>query len=1365
MRKNNQTTPPHPGLHIKEKVLPADLSVKAAAELLGVGRPAVSNLLNGNAALSPEMALRLEKTFGVSQQKLLQMQANFDQYQTRIRDQNVEVRTYVPSFLKITAREIEQWADGNLEARSRLPVFLRKLVNSTGQELSHVDFPGYDNAERKGWDGRVDSGTATPWIPLGKSGWEFGCNADPKRKAEGDYSARVNAIPARERAEITFIFVTPRRWDGKDDWAKEKDELGQWKLVKAYDASDLEQWLEQSIPAQGWIAEQMGSADHGAHSLDEQWQKWASVTEPELPKELFQPSVENHKHTLKSWIEKPPSSPLIVCADSKIEALAFLFCIFDCDDFAAAGYKDRAVVFSSARALRRLVTSSSAALIPIVFTEAAERELGGIHEKLHTIIVRPKNSVDSEPDVVLDLLNHEGFRKALAAMGIDDHLRAEDLARESGYSSTILRRRLSKNPAIRAPLWTQDAAAVRNLIPMMLVGPWHIQSTADCDILSLLARKEYNEIEKQITELLKFDDSPIWSVGRFRGVSSKIDAFFAVHAAVTQKDLDDFLFGAEFVLSETDPALELAEDKRPFAVLYGKKREYSAALREGIRETLVLLAVHGNNLFGERLGINVGDRINLLIHRLLTPLTPEKLLSQGDDLPFYAEAAPHEFLRIIEEDLQSPEPQACALMKPADTGLFGGGFPPRTGLLWALETLAWKPEQLLRVSLILAKLAEQKIGDNWSNKPVNSLLSIFRSWMPQTAASLEQRKKALETLTKRSRLVGWQVCLPQFFCGAQSGDYNHRPRWRNDASGAGQPVSQQEAYEFRRKALDLVLAWQGHDENTLGDLIGSLQDMPEEDQNKVWDLIDGWANKKQDDLHRAALRERVRRFAFTRRSKNRGIKNDISRRARDAYTHLTPHDVVIRHQWLFTANWIEESADELEDEARDFRKREERIGRLRDEALQEIWREKGFEGVMALAAISGAEFVIGWHMAGGVVEASSASEFVKRCLAVDNAAVGKKMGMVAAGFLSRIDADARRDITRSLLAVMPPSEACRLLKCLPFQRDTWLHVDCQQPEIREQYWREIHPDFRSQEASEINELIDRLLEAKRPRAAFRSVQFALEEVETSRLKRLLHGVGTSEVEGVGTYQLDAYHLSSALSILQHRSGVTPDEMAGLEFRFIRALQFGEHGIPNLERQVVKSSSLFMQVLALTFKRSDDGEDPPEWCLDDVEHRRALSSATYALLNKIKRIPGTDDADGTIKAADLMAWIIEVRTLCREYGRAQIGDEKIGRILANAPVGADGVWPCEPVREVLEETASPDIAIGMAIGVYNSRGVESRGEGGARERDRAAKYRTWSRKLAFEYPYVANLVEQIATQYDREAVWWDSEAAVRRRLRS
>ena len=1363
MPHDNTTEPPHPGPFIKDQVLPARLSVKAAAELLGVGRPALSNLLNGKAALSPEMAARLEKTFGTNadKEKLMEMQTAYDQFQMRSRDQNIAVRAYVPSFLKISSRDIEQWVDGNLEARSHLPVLLRKLVHSTGQELSLVDFPGYNNAEKKGWDGRVDAEAATPWIPLGKSGWEFGCTEDPKQKADGDYAARVKATPAHERSELSFVFVTPRKWNGKDKWTKDKQGLGEWKSVRAYDASDLEQWLEQSIQAQGWLAERMGSPSEGVHSLEEQWQAWAAVTVPELSKELFASSVEHCKGTVKRWIENTPSSPLIVCGDSKLEALAFLYCLFESDEPTLKGFKDRALVFSSAQALRKLTTASPS-FLPIVFTDEAERELGGAYRNRHTIIVRPRNTVEPEPTVVLDLLRHEAFTKALQAMGITDHLKIDDLARESGNSPTILRRRLSNIPAIRIPEWAQNTRAVRSLIPVMLVGAWHTQSKGDCEIMSFLAGAPYDEIEKDVTELLKFDDPPIWSVGKFRGVASKIDAFFAVQTAVTQKDLEVFLFAAEVVLSEKDPALELPEDKRAFANLYGKTRQHSGALRDGICETLVLLAVHGNDLFSKRLGIDVQAQIDLLIRRLLTPLTPEKLFSHTGNLPLYAEAAPLEFLRIIEDDLRTPEPQVFALMKPADTGLFGGGCP-RTGLLWALENLSWKSEQLPRVSMILARLAERKINDNWVNKPDNSLQSIFRSWMPQTAATLDDRKKALEVLTQRFPAAGWEICVAQFAPGYRVGDYSHRPRWRSDASGAGQPLPLPEIHEFGRKALDLALAWPCHDENTLGDLITNLQGLPEEDQQTVWNLVDNWAAKETDEGRKAILRESIRRFAFLRRSAKLGLKTEVRDRARSAYDLLIPVGLVARHQWLFEKQWVQESLDEIEEPEMDYRQRDERIRQMRIGALREIWEAKGFQGIAALLSKSGAAITIGWHMADGVIESSVAAGFLERCLKVDDQDLVAKFDETIRGFLLKVDASVRIEITQHLLKVLSPTLICRFLKCSPFQHDTWVHVDSLGSEIREQYWREIYPNWLAKDSPDLNEVIDRLLEARRPRAAFHAVHFAFEEIETSRLKRLLQDVGTTDFEAHGTYQLDAYYLSSALTILQSRTAVGEEEMARLEFLFVTALEHTDHRIPNLERQVGKSPALFVQALALIYRRKDGGEDPPEWRVEDAEKMSGIGTAAYRLLANVKRIPGTDDT-GKIDEEKLKVWVKEAQSLCFLHGRAEIGDEKIGQLLSAPIIGADGIWPCEEVRKVLEECGTSDMATGAQVGVYNARGAHWRAQGGGQERDLAEKYRNWSRKLAFEYPYVANLVEGIAATYDRQAEREDSEAAVRRRLR-
>ncbi|MFA4994538.1 MAG: HigA family addiction module antitoxin [Bdellovibrionales bacterium] len=83
--------PPHPGDFIRTEIIePAGLSVSAAAIVLHVSRPALSSLLNGRADLSGEMALRLEKAFGVKMDTLMRMQSNYDIAKTRSREKEIK---------------------------------------------------------------------------------------------------------------------------------------------------------------------------------------------------------------------------------------------------------------------------------------------------------------------------------------------------------------------------------------------------------------------------------------------------------------------------------------------------------------------------------------------------------------------------------------------------------------------------------------------------------------------------------------------------------------------------------------------------------------------------------------------------------------------------------------------------------------------------------------------------------------------------------------------------------------------------------------------------------------------------------------------------------------------------------------------------------------------------------------------------------------------------------------------------------------------------------------------------------------------------------------------------------------------------
>ena len=91
-------TPPHPGDFIRTEVIEElGLTITKAAGILGVRRATLSDLLNGGASLSPEMALRIEKAFGIGMNMLLRMQAWRDASQMRARANEIAVQRCEPA--------------------------------------------------------------------------------------------------------------------------------------------------------------------------------------------------------------------------------------------------------------------------------------------------------------------------------------------------------------------------------------------------------------------------------------------------------------------------------------------------------------------------------------------------------------------------------------------------------------------------------------------------------------------------------------------------------------------------------------------------------------------------------------------------------------------------------------------------------------------------------------------------------------------------------------------------------------------------------------------------------------------------------------------------------------------------------------------------------------------------------------------------------------------------------------------------------------------------------------------------------------------------------------------------------------------
>jgi hypothetical protein len=210
------------------------------------------------------------------------------------------------------------------------------------------------------------------------------------------------------------------------------------------------------------------------------------------------------------------------------------------------------------------------------------------------------------------------------------------------------------------------------------------------------------------------------------------------------------------VLTEHDPSFDLPTGERFAANIYGKVFTHSSILRMGLAEGLAILGSKPDALI----------RCSQGKAELTAILAIREIFSQADWvlwgslnslLPVLSEAAPDEFLEAVENALKLSPCPFDELFSQEGNGITGGNY--MTGLLWALEALAWDENYLVRVCVVLGELSSHDPGGRWANRPANSLVTILLPWFPQTIASVEKCKVAVETLSREFPEIAWKLII------------------------------------------------------------------------------------------------------------------------------------------------------------------------------------------------------------------------------------------------------------------------------------------------------------------------------------------------------------------------------------------------------------------------------------------------------------------------------------------------------------------------------------------------------------------------------------------------------------------------------
>ena len=184
------------------------------------------------------------------------------------------------------ARDLRVWAD-TLQAREKLPALIRRLIHATVENPTLSQFPADEGIQRREWDGILTVATGNAWVPAGTSVWEMGTDQTPAPKAENDYTKRTADPGTVDVANATFVFVTPRKWEGRAKWLDLKRAEGKWRDVLVWDCDDLEQWIEIAPAVDAWVTHLLGKFPPGVRDVCTYWAALAATSDPPLTPAMF----------------------------------------------------------------------------------------------------------------------------------------------------------------------------------------------------------------------------------------------------------------------------------------------------------------------------------------------------------------------------------------------------------------------------------------------------------------------------------------------------------------------------------------------------------------------------------------------------------------------------------------------------------------------------------------------------------------------------------------------------------------------------------------------------------------------------------------------------------------------------------------------------------------------------------------------------------------------------------------------------------------------------------------------------------------------------------------------------------------------
>lgn len=1233
----------------------------------------------------------------------------------------------------INQAELRSWAD-RIGSREQFPVMIRDLIFASVRDVGdihHMRFPGGEAGQIRGYDGDLTMAVGTPYIPVGRSVWEFGTNDKPAAKFKSDYKARVKDTDGGVRKDLTFVFATPRNWDNADlklpDFVKEYKDKGDFADVRYIDGAMLDTWLQEHGAVGAKHARLvLGTVpNRGARSTDEFWNEFSNRYRQQLTEEV---ALAGRADQAKQIIDHLMSArgPLVFVGDGPDEVSAVaVAAIRKADKTSREFIEARTLIVDTDDAGRLLSKADRYGYILSPTVKEVGESLASFGPTVLTLDYRPTGSGFSR----LERPSIREMSEALKSMSYGEE-EAETLARKSGRSLTILQRHAHR-AGFRPPSWKQGG---ERLVPALLAGAWSTQQPGDLEIIAQLSGSSYEDYEQTLRGYLPLQDTPIDLRGGFWRLPAPVDAFVNLSHLITRRHLGA-LSEAAIKVFTTDILPDIAEER------FGRSTApYSSILREGIATSLLIIAAMHEEV-GLEAGLDPEEFVNDLVANL--PLLRDDvrvILGLERQLTYLIEAAPRPLLSALEHLLEGDEAAALLFQETSSYGVARSQIP---NLLWALELQAWDPAFFRRTALLLAKLASKDPGGKSGNRPISSLRALLTAWSPGTNAPMAERIAVVDEIIAEHPQVGWQLVtmlLPKL---QDAKGPTQRPRYRDAGASDKEVLTYGIVGETYDAMADRALSLVGDNHTHWIEVAEAFPRFSPERRAQFLAMLVPHAERTAGE-ERVALRRALRRLA-------------------DRHARFRQADWVLPEEELKRLQEIVASMETMDpfDQARTLFDEWDPYHVEDFAASERAIEQRRANAVANLAATSGAEAVI--RLAGTVrylrgVAAAAATAIMdvatleRILIDGDPQAPAPDLSTAVAGILRHRRGEGY-DAEILALAERFAWNSVRTASMLldwPEERRTWDLIATLGQEAEKYFWQNRRP-FRFEGAvDELEELAYRFVAAGRANNALSTVHPRERELSWRAITAILGGRIAEINEGANDSDIDGYLLGELFKSLRSRDDVDQLELARWEYAFFPVLEYQEGDLA-LYNRMASDPEFFVSIMKDVFVADD--VDPGE--KETTPEQRNRGSISHSILIHNERVPG--QKNGKIDQAELDAWIDGMNEEALKQKLTKIVPSYIGRTLAHA-AEADGTWPPPEVASAIERLRSDNVEQSIMIERFNMRGVYRKAlfEGGVQERDLASQYRRWA-AANVKFPRTKAMLAAIADRWERDAKRVDEEA--------